>query len=122
MLPNPKAWRVLSPESVFRCPGIAILELAIPKHSIYIYTVYMPINWGGARGVNEGIYGSPMERLGIYSNAFGLQRTGTTDDTCRTDDTSSLSELVLKKLKSRRIMFNIVSTTTEGSKNNLWVC
>ena len=26
---------------------------------------YMPISWGGAMGVNVGIYGSPMECLGV---------------------------------------------------------
>ena len=33
------------------------------KHRRSMGLVYMPISWGGARGVNVG-YGSPMERLG----------------------------------------------------------
>ena len=26
---------------------------------------YMPISWGGAKGVNVGIYGSPMGRVWV---------------------------------------------------------
>ena len=34
----------------------------------------LPISWGGARGVNVGIYGSPMECLGkhFYASFFFL--------------------------------------------------
>ena len=36
----------------------------------------MPISWGGVRGVNVSIYGSPMECLGIILWVFLLRVSG----------------------------------------------
>ena len=43
--------------------GVFELLIPFPKHSMGL--PYMPISWGGARGVNVGKYRSPMGRVWV---------------------------------------------------------
>ena len=52
-----------------------------PRHDLAGTAIGLPISWGGARGVNVGIYGSPMECPGFLCSATTtktvFERSGT---------------------------------------------
>ena len=53
---------------------------------------YMPISWGGARGVNVAIYGSPMECMGIVfsvGNPLGSRMPCPSSAVCRAGQSPS---------------------------------